>query len=120
MSPLYHRLEVYVLDFENYGIDNIKAKLSNLDYYIVADHQTTSIPNWNDDHELNMTKCALETHRKYFDVAQVGSCVDIPLRDNTDLEVENKKLKEENKMLKIKLIRVRNVLDRELKDDSIS
>lgn len=70
MSPMYHRLEVYVLDFENYGVESIKSILENNldDHYTVADQQSTVIPEWTDDHELNKTKCTLETRRKYFDV----------------------------------------------------
>lgn len=105
MSPLYHRLEVFVLDFDNYGIENIIATLDHIDSFSfnVEDHQTTSIPEWTDDHELNKTKCTLETRRKYFDVKQIGTFVDVPLRDKTELEKENEKLKEENELLKRKL-----------------
>ena len=98
MSPLYHRLEVYVLDFENYGVDCVCANLGRIDnfYFKVADYQTTVIPEWTDDHELNKIKCTSETRRKYFDIKQVGAYVDIPLRPKTELEVENEKLKKEN------------------------
>jgi hypothetical protein len=117
VSPLYHRLEVYVLDFENYGIDEIKSVFRNLDsFYSVADHQTTTITEWTDDHELNKMKCTLETRRKYFDVAQVGPYVDIPLRDKTDLEKDNERLVQENIRLNNKLYNLRNILEKELKD----
>ncbi len=117
MSQLYHRLEVYVLDFEHYGIDNIKAELGNLDCFcIVADHQTTVIPEWTDDHELNKIKCTLETRRKYFDIKQVGPYVDVPLRPKTELEVDNERLVQENIKLNNKLNRLRTILERELKE----
>jgi hypothetical protein len=104
MSPMYHRLEVYVLDFEKYGVDDIITNLDRMDcfYFKVADHQTTVIPEWTDAHELNKSKCTLETRRKYFDVSQVGKYVDVPLRESTDL--------------KMKLERIRNNIAMELKD----
>ena len=105
MSPLYHRLEIFVIDFENYGIEEIKRNFNRMDCFgvTIGEHQTTTIPVWTDDHELNKTKCTLETHRKYFDVKQVGTFVDVPLRDKTVLEIENEKLKEENELLKRKI-----------------
>jgi hypothetical protein len=121
MSPLYHRLEVYIVDFENYGIEDVITTLQRTDSYFVkvADHQTTSIPNWTDDHELNKTKCTIETRRKYFDVTQVGSYVDVPLRDKTEIEKDNERLVEENKRLNIKLNRLKTILEKELKDGCI-
>jgi hypothetical protein len=118
MSPLYHRLEVYVLDFEKYGVESVKAELGNLDsfHFTVADQQTTVIPEWTDNHELNKTKCKLETRRKYFDIKQVGSYVDVPLRDKTDLEKDNERLVQENQRLNIKLNRLKAMLEKELHD----
>lgn len=115
MSPMYHRLEVYVLDFENWGIKEISHMISNMDncYVRVGEHQTTVIPEWTDDHELNKTKCTLETRRKYFDIKQVCSYVDIPLRPKTELEVENEKLKKENTELRNKLLRILNTYTKE-------
>lgn len=112
MSPMYHRLEVYVLDFDNYGIGDIIATLDRLDSYHfkVADHQTTVIPNWEDSHELNKTNCPLKIRRKYFDIKQVGTYVDVPLREKTELEKENEKLKEEINQLKNKLHRIKDIL----------
>jgi len=105
MSPLYHRLEIFVVDFESYGLDELKNIFNNIDCYClnIGESQTTIIPNWTDDHELNKTKCTLETKRKYFDVKQVGTFVDVPLRDKTEFEIENEKLKDENELLKRKL-----------------
>lgn len=116
MSVMFHRLEVFVLDFDNYGIEDIKSVFNTLNgVYKVGEHQTTIIPEWEDSHELNKVKCTLETMRKYFDAKQVGSYVDIPLRNKTELELENEKLREENKMLMLKLVRINNIIGQELK-----
>lgn len=117
MSPMYHRLEVYVLDFENWGIKEISHMISNMDSCCVrvGEHQSTVIPEWTDDHELNKNKCTLETKRKYFDIKQVGSYVDIPLRPKTELEVENEELKKENEELKSRLLRIKSSIDREFR-----
>lgn len=112
MSPLYHRLEVYVLDFEKYGIEDVCLNLSQIDGYIfkVAEHQTTTITNWTDDHELNKSKCTLETRRTYFNVKEVGNYVDVPLRPKTELEIENESLKKEIQTLKNKLEKIKNCI----------
>ena len=116
MQVMFHRLELFVLDFDNYGIENIESNIKNLDgVYKVGEHQTTVIPEWIDNQELNKVKCTLETMRKYFDTKQVGSYVDIPLRKKTELESENEKLHEENRMLKNKLNRIKNTIGQELK-----
>lgn len=112
MSPLYHRLEIYVLDFEKYGIEDVCMNLSNIDgfHFKVAECQTTAIPNWSDEHELNKSKCPIETRRKYFDIKQMGQYVDIPLKPKTELELENETLKQEIKSLKIKLEKIKNIV----------
>ena len=115
---MYHRLEVYVLDFENYGIKEISHMICNMNNCCVhvGEYQSTVIPEWTDDHELNKTKCTLDTSRKYFDVTQVGSYVDIPLRDKTDIEKDNERLVQENIKLNNKINRLKAILERELKD----
>lgn len=113
MKPLYHRLEVYVVDFENYGIEDIIASVENIDHLTVAEHQTTTIPNWSDKHELNKRTCTIKNRRKYFNIGEVGQYVDIPERPKTELEIENETLKKENQNLKDKLLRIKNAVDRE-------
>lgn len=112
MTPSYHRLEVYILDFEKFGIKELIATLDNIDAFSfkVGDCQSTVIPNWTDDHELNKRNCTLETQRKYFDIKQIGPYVSIPLRPKTELEIENESLKKEIQTLKNKLERIKNII----------
>jgi hypothetical protein len=62
----FHKLEVYVFDFENYGADDIIMSLEGRNYCItVQDSQTVDIP-WTDDHILNKAGTPVEVFRSFF------------------------------------------------------
>lgn len=63
-----HKFEVYVLDSENLGADNIVSELDQNRYFsvVVKAQETTDIGEWSDDHELNMSSTSLERYRSYF------------------------------------------------------
>ncbi len=67
-----HKLEVYVIDFENYGIKDLIIELEQLDIglIIVKDSTTTDIGEWSDDHELNKKITSLNKFREYFEEKQ--------------------------------------------------
>jgi uncharacterized protein YdeI (BOF family) len=71
----FHKLEVYVFDFEE-G-DNIKDIIVEIEQnrhfnMEVKAHQTVDIGEWDDDHELNLTRTSLEQFRAYFEKNNVG------------------------------------------------
>jgi hypothetical protein len=63
-----HKLEVYVIDFDGSGVNDIKTELQNTDFFhvVVKDSETADIGEWSDDHELNFGNASAETFRKYF------------------------------------------------------
>ena len=64
----FHKLEVYVVDFENSGIGDIIAEIEQNRYFCmnVQAHETTDIGEWSDDHELNNCNTPVERFREYF------------------------------------------------------
>lgn len=67
---LVHKLEVYVLDTENWGIDNVVIEMEQIDYFsaTVKTQETIEIDDdeWSDDHPLNNGNISLEKFRSYF------------------------------------------------------
>jgi hypothetical protein len=65
-----HKLEVYVFDFENSGVDNIIESIENNRHYCITvqDSQTANIGDWNDDHILNKAGTPIEVFRSYYGV----------------------------------------------------
>jgi hypothetical protein len=63
-----HKIEVYVFDFEDMGIDSCLDEIKNMKYLITRsfDQGTADIGEWDDDHELNSSKSDIETFRKHF------------------------------------------------------
>lgn len=64
-----HKLEVYVIDFENYGTDNYITELRSLDCggsFLVKSSDTADIGEWHDDHECNKGSTPIEKFRSYF------------------------------------------------------
>ena len=63
-----HKLEVYVYDFEDYGVDNIIRSLEDARNWVltVKDSQTADIGEWTDDHILNKQGTPIEVFRSYF------------------------------------------------------
>lgn len=63
-----HKLEVYVIDFDDIGIDDIVAELEDISMGMVQvkSGATTDIGKWHDDHELNQYTTPVEVFRKYF------------------------------------------------------
>lgn len=62
-----HRFEVFIVDFEGYGIESYKTTLEQNDDYLahVISHGSADIGEWDDDHELN-SACKQATFMKYF------------------------------------------------------
>jgi ribosome-interacting GTPase 1 len=50
-----HKAEVLILDFEDYGVDDVITVIEQNRYYImnVMDIKSKEIDNWTDDHFLN-------------------------------------------------------------------
>ena len=63
-----HKLEVYVFDFENSGLENVVASIENNRHYCISvkESQTADIGKWDDDHILNKSGTPLEVFRSYF------------------------------------------------------
>jgi hypothetical protein len=63
----FHKLEVYVFDFEEYGADDIIMSLEDARNccITVQDSQTVDIP-WTDDHILNKAGTPVEVFRSFF------------------------------------------------------
>ena len=64
----FHKLEVYVFDFEDYGADDIIMSLEYASNCVltVQDSQTVDIGDWTDDHILNKAGTPIEVFRSYF------------------------------------------------------
>ncbi len=64
-----HKLEVYVVDFENVGVDDCISEIEQSRYlnYMVLDAKTADIGEWDDDHKFNTRDTPLEEYRKVFD-----------------------------------------------------
>ena len=64
----FHKLEVYVYDFEEYRIEDIIMSLENARNCVVTvkDSQTVDINDWTDDHILNKQGTPIEVFRSYF------------------------------------------------------
>ena len=64
-----HKLEVYVIDFENSGLDDVRVSLEQNRYFSVnvMSADTADIGEWDDDHVLNKTSTGIETYRSYFE-----------------------------------------------------
>mgnify|MGYP001282590115 CR=1 FL=1 len=64
-----HKIELVVVDFEDYGIDNflINVKQSS-DNYLVKKilAKTVDIGEWDDDHPLNQQDVSKSVVMKYF------------------------------------------------------
>jgi len=51
-----HKFEVHILDFEEYGPDEYKFMMDNLNFIGKIYHvNTADIGEWKDDHKLNRT-----------------------------------------------------------------
>jgi hypothetical protein len=61
-----HKLEVYVLDFEEFGPDEYKNIIENkIDFVKVFVQGSSSDMEWADDHVLNKNTATIETWQKY-------------------------------------------------------
>ena len=65
----FHRIELYVPDFEDDGLDQILWELDSNPHYvvIVKEAKTTEIEGWGDSHPLNKKDTPVEEFRKYFE-----------------------------------------------------
>ena len=66
-----YKFEVYVIDYDGIGVDNVISSLENdIDYFstTVLNPEVGDIGEWTDDHELNQTSFSreIERWRKYF------------------------------------------------------
>jgi hypothetical protein len=63
-----HKLEVYVIDFEDYGPDEAVAAIEGNDdvHAHVKLVETADIGEWHDNHHLNFSSADVEDFRQYF------------------------------------------------------
>lgn len=63
-----HKLEVYVVDFEDYGVEEYVNMLYNHKYgnFQVKHHETADIGEWSDGHPLNFRNTPPSEFRRYF------------------------------------------------------
>ena len=62
-----HKLEVHVIDFEDYGVDDFKITIRNkIDGATIKASATVDIGEWSDSHILNFTNTPVEKFREYF------------------------------------------------------
>ena len=64
-----HKIEMYVPDFEDSGINDVLLDLDNLGnfIYIVKETKTADIGEWSDDHIVNQMSTTIEKFREYFE-----------------------------------------------------
>jgi len=62
------KLEVYVLDFEGYGVDGAQLAIEqDCDMHArVVDSAEVDIGEWSDDHPLNMRAATADDFRAHF------------------------------------------------------
>ena len=63
-----HKLEIIVLDFEGYGINDVKAELEQLDSFCISvlESKTITIKGWTDEHPLNQSIKSKAVIEEYF------------------------------------------------------
>ena len=63
-----HKLEVYVIDLEDDGIDSVVGNIRNNRHLcvLVQDSHTADIGDWGDDHVLNKTGTPVEVFRSFY------------------------------------------------------
>lgn len=64
-----HKLEVYVVDFEDYGSECYVVDIEQIDcgLIMVKSEETVDIGEWDDDHPFNCTNTPVEAFRKAFE-----------------------------------------------------
>ena len=64
-----HKFEVYVIDFEDAGIESAMQEVERSKYasICVKAKATGDIGKWSDDHELNQRSTPVERFRAYFE-----------------------------------------------------
>ncbi len=104
-----HRLELVVLDFDMYGVEEYIYNIRNQICGQVISHQTCDIPDYDDSHPLNSTQTKAEEKRKFFQIPEDGSLyVNREVKPDSELEALVKSLIEENNSLKAKLRNIAN------------
>lgn len=102
-----HRMECLVIDFENQSTENTIITLQNNRHLHVKvlDTKTIEIESKSyDEHPLNKRATTNDQIRDMFTLPPDGrTYIDRPLRPDTELEAENKKLKYENEQLRAAL-----------------
>ena len=63
-----HKLEVYVIDLEDDGIDSVVSNIRNNRHLcvLVQDSQTADIGDWGDNHVLNKAGTPVEVFRSFY------------------------------------------------------
>lgn len=71
-----HKLEVYVIDLEDDGIDSVVSNIRNNRHLcvLVQDSQTADIGDWGDNHVLNKAGTPVEVFRGYFGAELKNEC----------------------------------------------
>lgn len=106
-----YRIVMYVIDRETAGKGYTYEEYYGLPYPCSRHQENFVELNWHDRHELNLNKTPIEKFEEYFD-EKLPSVVDRPFRPLTELEEENKRLKEENSVLKSKLNSIKRVIEK--------
>ena len=73
-----HKLEILVLDQEDYNIDEIIQNIVNNKYFIISCHNSESvrIDDWDDDHILNQETIDKEEINKFFKENKADKIID--------------------------------------------
>jgi len=68
MDTQVHKLEIMVVDFEPFGIDDLKAVLEQASNYYMIDvlSAETVETDWDDDHILNQLSTEAQAKRDWF------------------------------------------------------
>ncbi len=105
-------MELVILDFDMYGVEEYIRIIQNQIWGQVISHQTCDIPDYDDSHPLNSTISTVEEKRKFFKVPDDGSVyVNREVKPDSKLEALVKSLTVENRKLKSKLTRINGVVN---------
>ena len=68
MNKKAFRVEIVVVDHENYGLECFKDNLRNMEFYIpkITKSEEADIGEWSDEHPLNYRNVSKEVVDGYF------------------------------------------------------
>lgn len=93
-----HRIEIYIVDFENYGIDNYLTTLEQHRHLNarIGKTATVEIGDWDDDHPMNVLSTDVDEYfNNLCEEQQVGEW-NIPTMYCTDVPQINDALRNDN------------------------